>query len=303
MNDLSIIIVNTNNLPVIGPCLDSIYRHTQDMSFEVILVDNGSTDGSLELIKSSYPQVKLIENGTNLGFSKANNRGMEQSDGKAVILLNSDTELKDNALKRLYDFLFSNPEIGACGGTLIYPSGAPQFSYGCFPSFGRMLWITASKLLGIKAGRKERALIPSRDAKEPFLVEYVCGADLMMKREALDKVGLLDERFFVYFEETDLCCRILQGGYTNWLLPDVKILHHIEGSFRERKRMRELIFFTSLNRYLMKHYGYYRRAKYYAMAQFKIHQWLSRKGSEKYEDAKFRYECIRDAHLEYPLKF
>lgn len=303
MYDLSIIIVNTNNMPVLQPCLDSIYRHTRDLQFEVILVDNGSSDGSLDLIRQSYPQVNLVENGANLGFSKANNRGIEKSSGKAVILLNSDTELRGNALKHLYDFLFSDPNIGACGGTLIYPSGAPQFSYGYFPSFSRTLWITASTVLRVKAGRKERAVIPSRDAKEPFRVEYVCGADLMIKKEALDKVGLLDERFFVYSEEVDLCCRILQGGYTNWLLPDVKILHHIEGSFRERKRMRELIFFTSLNRYLMKHYGYYRRVKYYTMAQFKIHQWLSRKGSDQYEDAKFRYECIRDSHLEYPIKF
>lgn len=303
MKDLSVILVNTNNGNVIRPCLDSVYRFTAGLDFEVIVVDNGSTDGSLEMLKRDYgARIRLIENGANLGFSKANNRGMQAADARAVILLNSDTELRDNALKTLYDFLFSRENIGACGGTLIYPGGAPQFSYGYYPSFPRMLWITLSGFLGIKAGRRERAVIPSPDEK-PKPVEYICGADLMMKKSVLDQVGLLDERFFVYCEETDLCRRITQAGYEIWLLPQVKIVHHIEGSFRERKRMREIIYYTSLFKYLDKHHGYYRPAKYYMMAQFKVHQWLARRGSEAWEDAKFRYEAIRDSGLEYPFTF
>ncbi len=260
MKDLSVIIVNTNNKSVIGKCLDSVYEFTKDLDFEVIVVDNGSTDGSLEMLRSDYPRIRLMEAGANLGFSKANNVGMRVAEGRAVILLNSDTELRENSLKQLHDYLFSGEKIGACGGTLIYPGGAPQFSYGCYPSFPRMVWNTVSGFLRIKASRRERAIIPLGVTK-PIKVEYICGADLMMKKSVLDDVGLLDERFFVYFEETDLCCRIAASRKEIWFLPDVKIVHHIEGSFRERKKMREIIFFTSMFKYLDKHYNYYRRAK------------------------------------------
>lgn len=303
MKELSVVLVNTNNGNVIRPCLDSVFRHTSGLDYEVIVVDNGSTDGSLEMLKKEYARrIRLIENGANRGFSKANNRGMEAAEGRAVILLNSDTELRDNALKQLYDFLFSRDNIGACGGTLIYPGGAPQFSYGYYPSFPRMLWITISGLLHLRFGRRERAVIPGPNER-PKRVEYICGADLMMKKSVLDEVGLLDEQFFVYCEETDLCQRITKAGYEIWFLPEVKIVHHIEGSFRERKRMREIIYYTSMFKYLKKHYGYYLPAKYYMMAQFKAHQWLAKAGSEEWEDAKFRYEVIRDSGLAYPFEF
>lgn len=303
MTDLSIIIVNTNNGNVIRPCLDSVFHYTEGLEYEVIVVYNGSTDGSLDMLRHEYGgRIRLIENGANLGFSKANNRGMAVARGRAVILLNSDTELRDNALKKLFDFLFRREEVGACGGMLIYPGGAPQFSYGYYPSFPRMLWITLSGFLKISCGRRERAVIPVPN-DVPKKVEYICGADLMMKKSVLEQVGFLDERFFVYCEETDLCRRITRAGYEIWFLPDVRIVHHIEGSFRERKRMREIIYYTSLFKYFKKHYGYYLPAKLYMMAQFKAHQWLARRGSEEWEDAKFRYEAIRDSGLEYPFTF
>lgn len=303
MKDLSIVLVNTNNGAVLFPCLDSVFRFTQGLDYEVIVVDNGSTDGSLETLKRDYAsRIRLVENGANLGFCKANNRGMEKAEGRAVILLNSDTELRDNAMKVLYDRLFSSEKTGACGGTLVYPGGAPQFSYGCYPSFSRMLWITVSGLLHIRAGRRERAIIPV-EGDGPRRVEYICGADLMMKKSVLDEVGLLDERFFIYFEETDLCCRIAQAGYEIWHYPDVRIVHHIEGSFRERKRMREVIFYTSMLKYLQKHGGYYRGAKAYMLAQFKLRQWLTKPGSDAFEDARFRYDVLKECGLEYPFTF
>ncbi len=303
MTDLSIILVNTNNGAVIRPCLDSIFRFTQGLEYEVIVVDNGSTDGSLEMLKGEYAsRIRLVENGANRGFCKANNRGMEKAEGRAVILLNSDTELRDNALKTLYDFLFSGEQMGACGGVLVYPGGAPQFSYGFYPSLPRMLWITLSGLLRVKAGRKEQAVVPG-DERVPFRVEYICGADLMMKKSVLDKVGLLDERFFIYFEETDLCRRITQAGYGIWLRPDVKIVHHIEGSFRERKRMREVIFYTSMFKYFEKHYGFYRPVKWCLLAKFWLRQaWFSSR-SDEHDDARFRLSVIKESGLTYPIKF
>lgn len=303
MKDLSIVLVNTNNGAVLFPCLDSVFRFTQGLDYEVIVVDNGSTDGSLETLKRDYAsRLRLVENGANLGFCKANNRGMEKAEGRAVILLNSDTELRDNAMKVLYDRLFSNDKIGACGGTLVYPGGAPQFSYGCYHSFSRMLWITVSGLLHIRAGRRERAIIPV-EGDGPRRVEYICGADLMMKKSVLDEVGLLDERFFIYFEETDLCCRIAQAGYEIWHYPDVKIVHHIEGSFRERKRQREVIFYTSMFKYLDKHHGWYRFAKCYLAAQFALRRLLFRAGTDEYEDARFRLSVIMESGLDYPFEF
>ncbi len=114
---------------------------------------------------------------------------------------------------------------------------------------------------------------------------------------------MLDERFFIYFEETDLCRRITQAGREIWLRPDVNIVHHIEGSFRERKRMRERIFYTSMFRYFEKHYGYYLWVKWYMLAKFILRMFAANRGSDEYEDAAFRCSVIRECGLKYPFMY
>ena len=295
---LSVVIVNWNTRELLRACLESVRQHTGGITYEIIVVDNASHDGSPAMVRQQFPDVRLIENTENLGFAAANNQAIRMARGNAVILLNSDTELVENSLRILHDFLFSRDSIGAVGGRLIYPGGAPQWSYGFAPSLGRMLWITLSGFLRIQRGRKPGAVIPQAD--EPaHPVEYIVGADLMIKRAVLDQVGLLDETFFAYFEETDLCRRIRAAGSEVWFTPETSIVHRVGSSFGPESLPRLRIYYTSLFRYLNKHRGGYALAKAYLLAKFGIHALLSRKDVE----VRTRFRAIWLSGLEYPLRF
>lgn len=287
---LSVVIVNWNTRELLRACLESIRQHTSEITYEIIVVDNASHDGSSAMVRQQFPDVRLIENTENLGFAAANNQAIRMARGNAVILLNSDTELVENSLRILHDFLFSRDSIGAVGGRLIYPGGAPQWSYGFAPSLGRMLWITLSGILRIQRGRKPGAVIPQAD--EPaHPVEYIVGADLMIKRAVLDQVGLLDETFFAYFEETDLCTRIRQAGHQIWYTPATSIIHRIGSSFGPESAHRLRIYYTSLFLYLQKHHGTHRAAKLYLTAKF----WLHTKLSPSHPEHPVRLQAIRNA--------
>jgi len=295
MIDLSVIIVNWNTRELLRTCLASVRKHTAGLEFEMIVVDNGSSDGSPALVRTEFPEAALIENKDNRGFAAANNQGIRAAKGRAVLLLNSDTELIENSLLKLHQFLFSREEIGAVGGLLIYPGGAPQWSYGFEPSLGRMLWITVSGLLRIPWGRKPGAVLPA--ATEPaHLVEYIVGADLMIKKSVLDKIGLLDESFFAYFEETDLCRRIRAAGSEVWFTPDTSIVHRISSSFGSESQPRLRIYYVSLFRYLRKHRGGSRAAKLYLLAKFGAHALLFPRDA----DVCARFDAIRTSGLDYP---
>jgi N-acetylglucosaminyl-diphospho-decaprenol L-rhamnosyltransferase len=279
MLDLTVIVVNWNTRELLRACLASVGRHTSGLSYEIVVVDNGSTDGSVDMIRNDFPAVTLIANPDNRGFAAANNQGIRAANGWAIVLLNSDTELVENSLGVLYRFLFSNDKFGAVGGRLVYPGGAPQWSYGFAPSLGRMLWITVSGLLRISWGRKPPAVIP-QEGEGPLQVEYVVGADLMLKKSVLDQVGVLDESFFAYAEETDLCTRIRQRGYKVWFTPETSIVHRIGSSFGPETLPRLRIYYTSLFLYMKKHQGGYALAKAYLLAKFGMHALVSRRNIE-----------------------
>lgn len=298
MVELSVIVVNWNTRELLHACLASVKRHTAGVEYELIVVDNGSADGSPAMIREEFPEAALIENKDNRGFAAANNQGIRAAKGRAVLLLNSDTELTDNSLLKLYRFLFSRDEIGGVGGRLVYPGGAPQWSYGFEPSLGRMLWITVSGLLGISWGRKPGAIVPE-GVDRPIQVEYVVGADLMVKKSVLDQIGLLDESFFAYFEETDLCRRVRAAGSEVWFTPETTILHRVGSSFGPETLPRLRIYYTSLFRYLNKHRGGYAFAKAYLLAKFGIHALRSRKDA----DVRTRFRAIWLSGRDYPLRF
>ena len=297
MVELSVIVVNWNTRELLRACLASVQKHTAGLDYELIVVDNGSSDGSPAMVREEFPEVTLIENPDNRGFAAANNQGIRVAKGRAVLLLNSDTELTENSLLKLHRFLFSREEIGGVGGRLAYAGGALQWSYGFEPSLGRMLWITVSGLLGVSWGRKPSAVVPER-VDQPIPVEYVVGADLMVKKSVLDRIGLLDESFFAYFEETDLCRRIRAAGSETWFTPETSIIHRIGSSFGPESLPRLRIYYTSLFRYLQKHRGGYRAAKLYLLAKFGAHALLSRRDA----DARARFDAIRTSGLEYPCR-
>lgn len=201
MIDLSIIIVNYNNEKFLKDCLGSIYNATKKTSFEIIFIDNNSSDSSLELVAREFPKVKVIRNNKNLGFCKANNQGLKIYQGKYALLLNTDTVVKDGALDRLVEFMDSHPDIGACGPKLLNPDGTPQHQGGLF---NRKFWLS----------------------KNPTKVDYVIGACLLVQRDAIDKIGGLDENFFFSNDDLDWCRRIRKAGWDVYFIPQAEVIHY-----------------------------------------------------------------------------
>ena len=224
--DVSIIIVNYNTLHVLRPCIDSIVEQTIGMNYEIIVVDNGSTDGSTEAL-SDDSRVTLIPTGENLGFGKANNKGVEQANGKYIFFLNSDTLLKNNAIKMLYDFAEQyQGKLGALGCILEDRKGNRIHSYGQFPKmaddFQKFLWIPVLK--GLHLYHQPAIEYPEQWMK----VDYVTGADLFVSRQVLDEFGNFHPAFFMYYEESEMEHRFHLHGYDNVLLNGPQIIH-LEG--------------------------------------------------------------------------
>lgn len=224
--NVSVIIVNYNTLHVLQPCIDSIVAHTYDISYEIIVVDNGSSDGSIEALANDK-RLTLIPLGKNLGFGKANNRGLEFANGEYIFFLNSDTLLRNNALKMLYDFAKQyQGQLGAVGCILEDRQGQRIHSYGKFPKmsddFNKLLWTPVLKALRLYK------LPPIHYPETWMKVDYVTGADLFISRQLLNLCGAFDPAFFMYFEEVEMELRYKINGYDNILLNGPRIVH-LEG--------------------------------------------------------------------------
>lgn len=224
----SIIIVNYNTKELLFNCLNSIFENTKDISFEVIVSDNGSSDGSLEMIKANFPQVLLIENNMNLGFGKANNIGAENAKGEYLFFLNSDTILLNNAVKLFFDYAKLDSSNVLLGSYLYYPDGGISTSYGSF--LKPFLWtlkkniydfypeILKKRLLQIQKNRSNESL-------EEKFVDFITAADLFIKQDVFKKIGGFDESFFMYHEDEDLGRTALKNGFKSKIIPQPKIVH------------------------------------------------------------------------------
>ena len=231
--DISIIIVNWNTVGLLDNCVRSIMP-ADYLTYEIIVVDNGSTDGSEELIASKYPHVRLIRNRKNLGFSRANNQGLRVSTGQYCLLLNSDTEILGDALLLMTQFLNAHADVGAVGSRLVNIDGSRQFSCGLAPLNGWQLWY--QHLLNKIWQRNpftKRARMEDWTYDVPFEVDWVGGAALMIRRQAIDQVGLLDEAFFMYVEDVEWCYRIRKQGWKIVYLPEATIYHVSQGSSQD----------------------------------------------------------------------
>jgi GT2 family glycosyltransferase len=224
--DVSIIIVNWNTRDILRDCLESVYARTKDIAFEVIVIDNASSDDSVGMIKREFAQVRLIENTENKGFAAANNQGMRIAQGRYVLLLNSDTVVLEAAILRAVRFADAHPEAGVVGCRVLNADRSLQITCFMFPSaLNLLLWITYLYKVFPRSrfwGRGRMTWWNRDDVRE---VDVVTGCFMLVRREAIDRVGLMDEQFFMYAEEADWCYRFQQAGYKRLFTPEAQIIH------------------------------------------------------------------------------
>ena len=234
--DLSVIIVNWNTCDVLRDCLESIYEQTEGVSFEVIVVDNASVDGSAEMAANEFPQVTLIKNKENRGFAAANNQGMRIAQARYLLLLNSDTIVLDGAIQKTIRFMDQHTEAAVVGCKVLNPNRTVQGTCFMFPSLLN-LFLSTTYLYKVFPrhqffGRERMTWWDRQDVRE---VEVVTGCFMLIRTEVIDQVGLMDERFFVYGEETDLCWRIKNAGWKILYSPIAEIIHLGGGSSQQMR--------------------------------------------------------------------
>lgn len=255
MKDVSIIIVTYNSKRVIEACLASIIRETTRYSFEIIVSDNGSSDGTIELVKN-FKDVALILNNKNLGFAKANNIGLKQAGGAYVLFLNPDTEVVSGAIDILIDHLNNEPNIKMATGALVYPDGRRQPNIKQNPTLGSQLMI-ALKLARIWPRAKTIQTYLARDFnyQEPSLVEQIMGACMMVRSEDIKKINGFDEDYFIWFEDIELCLVYQKRGWPIKYYPNTKFVHHESEAFRRTSPLlNQWRFLSSLRLFARKHW-------------------------------------------------
>ncbi len=266
MKKLSIIIVNYNVCYFLEQALKSVYKAATDLDLEVFVVDNNSVDGSVELVQKNFPQVKLIANKKNVGFSKANNQAIELSTGEYVLLLNPDTVLEEDTLKKCCDFMDAHPKAGALGAKMVDGKGEylPESKRGLpTPS------VAFYKIIGLcglfpKSKRFARYYLGHLDDNDTNEVEILAGAFMFMRKSVLDKVGYLDEDYFMYGEDIDLSYKILKGGYKNYYYPETRIIHYKGESTKKTSINYVFIFYKAMAIFARKHFSQ-KQAKIYSV--------------------------------------
>jgi N-acetylglucosaminyl-diphospho-decaprenol L-rhamnosyltransferase len=254
MIDLSIVIVSWNVRDLLRQCMHSVLG-SQTCTLEVIVVDNVSTDGTVEMVQAEYPSVHLIANTENCGFPAANNQGITLAQGRYTMILNPDTEVVSDALATMVAYADANPDVGVVGPQLLNDDGSIQPSRRRFPTLATALF--ESTWLQAYAPRRllERYYVQDRPDDATLDVDWVMGAALMARREAIAQVGLMDEGYFMYSEELDWCKRFQDAGWRVVYLPTAQIVHYGGKSSDQVGASRHVHFQTSKVYYFRKHYG------------------------------------------------
>jgi len=227
MIDVSIIVVAWNVRDLLHKCLESVYEQTEDIEFEIIYVDNASTDGSVEMVRNQFPTVRIIKNDENKGFIVANNQGIEISEGRYVLLLNSDTVILKNAIAKTMKFADEHPDAAVVGCRVLNPDRTLQRTCAMYHSVLNML-LSATYLYKIFPkskffGREEMTWWEFNDVRE---VEVVYGCFSLVRKDPINQVGLMDPRYFVYGDDPDWCYRFHKAGWKVMFTPEAEIIHY-----------------------------------------------------------------------------
>lgn len=224
--DVAVVIVNWNTRDLLRDCLASIVRETRNTSHQIFVVDNASSDGSASMCRNEFPQVKLIANDINRGFAAANNLAMRVAPGRYVLLLNPDTVVLDNAIGRCVDYADHHPDIGVLGCKVLERDGQLQRTGFSFPS-PWTLFLTLSGLCHLfpRSSIFSKPQLGWWDRGNTADIDVISGMFMLVRREALQVVGLMDERYFIYAEEADWCFRFARAGWRRVFYPDARIIH------------------------------------------------------------------------------
>jgi GT2 family glycosyltransferase len=245
---LSVVIVNYNVRLLLEECIKSVEKALDGIEGDIFVIDNNSSDGSVEYIRERFPKVHIIANKENLGFARANNQAIRMTDAEYILLLNPDTVVYENTLRGCLDFMDANPEAGGVGVRMLTREGkvAPE-SRRAVPT----PWVAFLKMLGLTS----RYYMSHLPWDKPGRIEVVSGAFCMLRHKALDQIGLLDEDFFMYGEDIDLSYRLLKGGWQNWYLP-YDIMHY-KGESTQKSSFRYVhVFYQAMLIFFRKHYSH-----------------------------------------------
>jgi len=254
---LSVVIVNYNVKYFLEQCLHSVIKACEDLTSEIIVVDNNSVDGSVKMVKEKFPDVHLLENKENMGFSKANNQAIRKAKGEYVLLLNPDTIVEDDTLHKCVQFMDEHDDAGGLGvkmldgkGKFLPESkrGLPYPSVAFYKIFGLSALFPKSRLFG-------KYHLGYLDKEKTHQVDVLSGAFMMLRKTTLDKTGLLDESFFMYGEDIDLSYRITQAGYKNYYYPGTRIIHYKGESTKKSSLNYVFIFYNAMIVFAKKHFS------------------------------------------------
>ncbi|WP_376792590.1 glycosyltransferase family 2 protein [Thermoflexus sp.] len=245
---ISIIVLAHNTRDLVLQCLSGFYDQARALGWQVIVVDNGSVDGTASAVAEKFPEVQLIRSERNLGFAAGSNLGLRRAKGRVIVLMNADVLTSADVLQTAAEALLAQPDVGALSPLLRTPDGKPQaFAFGGDQSPGYLLRRGLKAFLGL--GPMHRW-----DVKEPLEVDWVSGACMLVRREVIEQVGLLDEGFFLYFEDNDWCLRMRRAGWRVLYDPRFAVVHIGGASLPDRPLASEL-YYRSLIRFTAKHYG------------------------------------------------
>jgi len=269
--DMSIVLVCWNNKDYLDPCLKSLYEGGLKSSFDVVVVDNGSTDGSQQMLAEKYPDVKIIQNEGNVGLGKASNQGIEATNGRHVLLFNNDTLVDGPSLDVLVEYLDAHPEAGATAGRLLNPDGSFQSGFAPFST------LLEEFLIVTHIGELLWPGYPSHgDSTEIKTTGWMSSACLLVRRAALDQVGLLDESYFIYGDEADLQYRLNKAGWKVVFLPNSSTIH-FGGRSMDRWKRRKMVYRGKMMFY-KKNYGFVStlllRLLFFVMSLLKLLVWV-----------------------------
>jgi len=269
-SEVTLVIVNYNTCEDLRRCLESIYNSLPSFSFSTIVVDNHSTDGSVEMLKTYFPQVHLIENETNRGLVQAYNQAFLLVNTPYIVLLDSDTIVEPGALDKLYSFSSAHPEAGIVAPRLLNADGSIQQTARNLPSplnalFGRQTLLT--RLFPQNPWSVHYLRAQDLALEEPFAVEWISFACAMLKAELLQRVGFFDEDYFIYWIDADWCKRVNERGYKIFCLPEARVMHIEKNQRGKKRRPRSIIDFHRGS------YLFYR--KHYAASPWRPMAWIA----------------------------